>query len=323
MEHRRFRSWNTTGIAVWMLHAAENLLPAFALFAAPAFAQDSVRFAAIGDFGNGPGTTAVAQLVNAQAPDFIVALGDDCYGPTPPIATQIGTPYGDWVANARFWPALGNHEYSDGCGGTAASGYFDYFTLPNNERYYDIVIGPVHLFALNSEIEPDGNSATSKQAKWLKAKLAASTVPWQVVYFHRPPYSSGGGMKTGMRWPFEKWGVDAVLSGHAHDYERIFKDDDANGVTLPYFVSGLGGKSKGSFGTTVSGSQVRYNADYGALFVTASPTQLDFEFRDLSGTVIDSYSIVKPAAASPTNFEWKIPPQAKPAQRRQPRSVHH
>jgi tartrate-resistant acid phosphatase type 5 len=295
-----------------MAHTVKGLLAALALLASPAFAQtDTIRFAAFGDYGKGTGTTAVAQLVNNQAPDFIVALGDNCYGATPPIATQVGTPYGNWVTDSRFWPALGNHEFSDGCGGgSAASGYRDYFTLPNNERYYDIVIGPVHFFALNSEVEPDGNSATSTQAKWLKAKLAASSSPWQVVFFHHPPYSSGGGTKKGMRWPFEKWGVDAVLSGHAHDYERILKDANADGVTLPYFVSGLGGKSIGSFSGNVSGSAMRYNAEYGSMFITASSTTIDFEFRNVSGAVIDSYSITKPATPSPTKFEWKIPPHS-------------
>jgi hypothetical protein len=261
----------------------------------------------MGDYGNGPGTAAVATLINNAAPDFVLSLGDGCYGATPPIATQVGVPYGNWVTNGRFWPALGNHEYSDACGGgSGAIGYLDYFTLPNNERYYDFVQGPVHFFVLNSATEPDGKTSTSIQAKWLKAKLAASTAPWQVVFFHHPPFSSSGSAQTGMRWPFEKWGVDAVLTGHAHDYERISKDDNTDRVTLPYIITGLGGKSKGSFGKVVGGSQIRYNADYGALFVTATPTQLDFEFRTVTGAVIDSYSIIKPAPPpAQTQFQWK------------------
>ena len=51
--------------------------------------------------------------------------------------------------------------------------YFDYFTLPGNERYYDFTWGPVHLFALDDiESEPDGVGASSIQAQWLKAGLA-------------------------------------------------------------------------------------------------------------------------------------------------------
>jgi len=202
------------------------LMPASALFASPVFAQDPIRFAAFGDYGpDGPGTgtAAVAQLVTNQEPDFIVSLGDQCYGSTPPIATQIGKYYSTWVTDQRFWPSLGNHEFSDACGGgNRASGYRAYFTLPDNERYYEFVRGPVHFFVLNSATEPDGKESTSVQARWLKDKFAASTSPWQVVYFHHPPYGSGPRMAK-MRWPFEAWGVDAVLSGHAHHYERLHK----------------------------------------------------------------------------------------------------
>jgi len=311
----------------------KRLLAALALLSSPVFAQDTVRFAAFGDYGTGPGTAPVAELVNNQAPDFIITVGDNCYGTTP-IATQVGDHYGTWVAGSRFWPSLGNHEFEDACGGgSGASGYRAYFTLPNNERYYDIVIGPVHFFALNSNIlkyEPDGRSASSVQGQWLKNKLATSTSPWQVVFFHHPPYSSGGGTTKIMRWPFEKWGVDAVLSGHAHDYERILKDANADGVKLPYFVTGLGGESISSFSGKVSGSAKRYNKDYGAMFITASSTALNFKFRNTSGTLIDSYSITKSATATtqsqktttPTQPEWKIPPPASPAERKQPRPLH-
>ena len=265
----------------------------------------SVRFAAFGDYGPGTGTTAVAKLVNNRAPDFIISLGDQCYGSTPPIATQVGKPYGQWVTTGRLWSVLGNHEFSDGCGGgNRASGYRAYFTLPNNERYYDIVIGPVHFFALNSASEPDGKTPSSVQAQWLKSKLAASTSPWQVVFFHHPPYSSNNQV-AGMRWPFEAWGADAVLSGHAHHYERIHKDANGDGVTLPYFISGLGGASRGSFSSAAPGSMKRYNAAYGAMFVTATSTAMNFEFRNTAGTLIDSYSLTKRATRS-TTFEWKV-----------------
>jgi hypothetical protein len=118
-----------------------------------------------------------------------------------------------------------------------------YFDLPGagfsnssgNERYYDFVEGPIHFFALNSnKEESDGTSSRSRQAIWLKAGLAASTSTWNVVYEHHPPYSSDlvHGSTPSMQWPFASWGADAVLSGHAHAYERIERD----GVV--YFVNG-------------------------------------------------------------------------------------
>ena len=160
---------------------------------------------------------------------------------------------------------MGNHDYSDA---TPAPGTFTgYFTLPGsgitssnssgNERYYDFVRGQVHFFVLNSNTaEPNGTSSSSVQAHWLQAQLAASTSAWNIVLFHHPPYSSDTthGSTTYMQWPFAQWGADAVMSGHAHDYERIVRDG------IVYFVNGLGGASRYNFGTPVTGSAFRYNA---------------------------------------------------------------
>jgi hypothetical protein len=96
-----------------------------------------------------------------------------------------------------------------------------------------------------------------------------------------------------MRWPFEEWGATAVFSGHDHAYERVMRDDNGDGVLLPYFTTGLGGHSRYSFGTPVSGSAVRYSADYGTMIIDASDTQIDFEFWSVAGggRLIDSYGI--------------------------------
>jgi len=169
----------------------------------------------------------------------------------------------------------------------------------------------MHFFVLNSFKEPDGLKPNSKQGKWLKRKLAGSKSPWQVVFFHHPPYSSGYHQSsTYMRWPFEAWGVDAVLSGHDHDYERVLQDADQNGVKLPYFVSGLGGKSRRAIGAIVPGSVIRYAAADGALFVTATSTSLNFEFRNTAGTLIDNYNMTGSSTTqSATQFQFKTPPQ--------------
>ena len=275
-------------------------------------AQTTIKFAAFGDIGNSSNAAAVAQLTRNRGAQFILMLGDLCYDSVP-LATQINANYSAEKAAGKLWPVLGNHEFTDACGGgNKASGYRAYFSLPNNERYYDFKRGPVHFFALNSYQDADGVSATSKQAMWLKGKLAASTSPWQVVFFHHPPYSSGikHGSTSYMQWPFETWGADAVLAAHDHDYERIIRDVNGDGVKVPYFVSGLGGKSRRSFGTPVTGSMKRYSSAYGALFVTATSTSMKFEFRRTGGTLIDSYSKTKAADAQTTSpFEFRIPPK--------------
>ena len=289
-------------------------LVALALLALPTAATpqttSSIKFAAVGDIGNTPGSAAVAKLIRSQSPQFVTMLGDLCYD-TQPIAEQLNANYSTEKTAGKLFPVLGNHEFTDPCGGGAtAAGYLKYFTLPNNERYYDFVKGPVHFFALNSYNDPDGTKASSKQGNWLKAKLAASTSPWQIVFFHHPPYSSGKHQSSSyMRWPFEQWGVDAVLNGHDHDYERVLQDANSNGVKLPYFVSGLGGQSRRGFGTIVAGSAKRYAGGDGALFVTATATSLSFQFRNTAGSIIDSYTVTKPTKTqSATQFEFKTPP---------------
>lgn len=260
------------------------------------------RFAVIGDFGTG--TTAeglVADLVDSWQPEFIVTTGDNSYG-SGPIDRNIGQFYSDYIGNYtgaygdgseanRFFPSLGNHDYSDGAGINA---YLAYFTLPGNERYYDFVRGPVHFFCINSNaIEPDGINLTSTQAIWLQQRLARSLSPWKIVYMHHPPYSSSSrhGSTPIMQWPFEDWGVSAVLNGHDHTYERILRDDNLDGDSLVYCVNGLGGRSPYTFASPVEGSAVRYNTNNGAMLITASQSRLVLEFyavsADPAGELID------------------------------------
>ena len=114
----------------------------------------------------------------------------------------------------RFWPTLGNHDYDRGL-----TNYTNYFTLPNNERYYAAPpVDDIQFFVVNAnDQEPDGTSSTSKQAMWLKGALAASTATWKIVLFHQPAYSSGEqGNTLNMRWPFQQWGASAVINGHDH-----------------------------------------------------------------------------------------------------------
>ena len=157
-------------------------------------------------------------------------------------------------------------------------------------------MGPIHFFAINSNSEePDGRSSTSVQAQWLQAGLASSDSLYNIVFFHHAPYSSDArhGSNTTMQWPLEAWGATAVLSGHAHTYERTLKDANSDGIDLPYFVTGLGGNGIYDFGPPIAGSAVRYNASHGTMLVQASDATITFEFVSIAGggTLIDSYTI--------------------------------
>ena len=265
----------------------------------PVDAGGLTRFAAIGDYGYaGPAEEAVADLVKAFRPDFVVTMGDNNYplGSAETIDFNVGLFYHDFIApyvgrfgcgatRNRFFPSLGNHDWMS----TGARPYLDYFELPGNERYYAFVRGPVELLALDSDpSEPDGNTPDSVQARWLHQALALSTARWKIVYMHHAPYSSGPhGGTVALRWPFKAWGVDLVLAGHDHDYERF----DVDG--LPYVVNGLGGAVFYPIGTPTPGSVARYNESAGALFLEADATTLRARFQTVDGRQIDTLSLAK------------------------------
>jgi len=229
-------------------------------------------------------------------PDFIVTTGDNNYplGSSTTIDENIGQyfhefiyPYkGNYGTGAefnRFFPALGNHDWDS----ENAKPFLDYFSLPSNERYYDFVWEPVHILIVDSDWrEPDGIGLSSAQAAWLKEGLESSSTLWRIVVMHVPPFSSAyHDSEVALQWPFQDWGANAVISGHNHVYERLEIDG------LVYFVNGLEGDFKYPFRTPIAGSEVRYNQAHGAMLLEASSEQLLFKFINISGEIIDTYSI--------------------------------
>lgn len=267
----------------------------------PADCTGDTRLAVIGDFGeDNRGEADVAKMVQRWQVDAIVTVGDNNYpkGEASTMEKNVGQyyhayihpyqgNYGNGAAENRFFPALGNHDWMTG----SIDPHLDYFTLPGNERYYEVELGPVHIFVLDSnEEEPDGRTADSVQARWLQTQLAASNAPWKLVSLHHTPYGSGGehGDNVDVQWPFAAWGVSAVLAGHEHTYERLHRD----GMT--YFINGLGGGWPiHPFGEPKQGSAVRYNQDYGAMLLTADETCINFTFYNRSDEMIDSYTLTQ------------------------------
>lgn len=274
--------------------------------AAPRDCAGSVRFAVIGDYGQaGQAEAGVAAMVKRWDVDFIVTVGDNNYpdGAAGTIDQNVGQyyhayiypyqgGYGRGAPENRFFPAPGNHDWNTG----TLQPYLDYFTLPGNGRYYDFERGPVHFFILDSDPrEPDGRSRDSRQAAWLRDRLAGADSPWRLVITHHPPYSSSirrGGDRE-MQWPFAGWGASAVLAGHEHFYEGSFQDG------IPQFVVGLGGKWSGltpiyRFARQPTpGSRVRYNQDYGAMLVQAGESCINFTFYNRQDELVDSYTLLK------------------------------
>lgn len=198
--------------------------------------DEPVRFLAFGDSGGGGADQyALLDQMYTVPYDLIIHTGDVAYsdGTMGQYEDNVFGVYGDLFRNVPFFPSAGNHDYRTMQGAP----FREVFNLPGDsgEKWYSFDWGRVHFVALDTE------SDYATQAAWLDRDLAASDLPWTVVYMHRPPYSSGAhGSDTTLRNKLapvlQKHGVQLVLSGHDHDYERMHPQ---NGVA--YVVTGGGG----------------------------------------------------------------------------------
>lgn len=258
---------------------------------------DSILFAVVGDYGDGSKNAGrVSRLVQSWNPDFVVTVGDNNYpkGSAETIDAHIGQFYSRYIFNYKgtygkgassrmFFPSPGHVDWDT----DNLKPYLDYFDLPGNERYYDFTRGPVHIFMLDTdEREPDGATADSAQADWLRKGLADSDQPWNIVLGQHAPFTSHQVPDVErMRWPFAQWGADAVIMGYFHIYERLQVDG------IPYFVNGVGGTWISGFGEVDPHSQFRYNRGYGAMAVVADPHKIAFAFINAWGRVVDTHEI--------------------------------
>ncbi len=264
--------------ALAVLSLAAVLLQPIAARAVPAPPQGSV--AVIGDFGSGTDAERrVADLVASAHPAAIVTTGDNVYDDQG-YASLVGNYYGPWVSSGHLIPAVGNHDHEQGI-----AAFDSYFSGLHGRHVYSAGAGGIRFFVLDSTTALASPSALVGQRSWLKRSLLASHARWKVVVLHHPPYSSGTvhGSSPELRWPFASWGADLVLSGHEHNYERVW----ARGTT--FVVDGSGGKDLYGLGPAVPGSQVRYDADYGALFLLATARELTGEFWSAAGDRVDRF----------------------------------
>lgn len=271
---------------------------------APLYA--ATTFGIIGDFGaNNSGAKAVAKSLKQKKPDFIITVGDNNYprGCEATIDDNIGQHYFEYIGNYHgkygtgatdnaFFPTLGNHDWDAKtyCPSGKLLPYQTYFTLPGNTRYYDFVKDNVHFFALDSDPrEPDGITKGSKQYKWLQQKAAASTATFKIAYFHHAPYSSSyHGNNHKLQWDFANLGIDVVLAGHDHMYERIERDN------ILYIVNGIGGADENyRVWKVIPGSKFIYNKKYGYMLANIENNRLSFKLYSQDNELIDQRTIEK------------------------------
>ena len=241
----------------------------------------------------------VADQLEGKDLAAFLALGDLQYekGDLASFNTSYGQSFAPYYDITR--PVPGNHEYKT----AGASGYYAYFASKAEAAspgYYSYEVGDWHLVALNSNCRPIGGCGLNKpQYNWLKADLAANTDQCTLAYWHHPKFNSGehSGVKN-MNWAWNllyKDNAEIILNGHEHSYQR-FVPLSRTGATgdprgIVEFVSGGGGKSHYSAGTTDPNSAFRNTSDYGMLFLTLHPGSADYQWVTESGAVLDSGSI--------------------------------
>jgi hypothetical protein len=246
-------------------------------------ARPTVSMVAAGDIGmcgyKEPWDTAA--IVDG-IPGVIALLGDLAYmnGTESDFMNCFHPPWGRHVPRSR--PVPGNHEYTSLSGNAAP--YFSYFGAAAGtpgQGYYTYEVGEWLAIAINSNIQTGDGSA---QVAWLRGVLATSRHRCTLAYWHHPLFSSSTGGNNGhMRaiWSIlDAAGVEFVMNGHDHVYER-FAPQDANGRYsadgIREFVVGTGGAYLYDFRTIQANSEVRGQA-HGVLRLTLRPDAYDWEF---------------------------------------------
>ncbi len=318
-----------------------------------------VKFWVTGDFGNGSSAQAAVRnsFTNYTSGEKIngwLWLGDNAYnsGSDQDYQLKVFDVYNPIFKNIPVFPAPGNHDYAQSGYQSASSlgvdfPYFNIFTLPSaagTEKYYSTDYANIHFISLDSY--GSYNTSSSAMFNWLNNDLANNTQQWTVVYFHHPPYSKGShnsdneveliDMRNNIIPLLESYGVDLVLSGHSHIYERsyfmkghkglenTFKSSlypignivqagsgpylktTRTGNGTVYVVCGVSGQSVGATtpGYPHNAMFKSNNTSNGSLMLEISAGSLTCKYLTSLGNVDDQFTIQKPN--NTFQFERKV-----------------
>jgi acid phosphatase type 7 len=193
-------------------------------------------------------------------------------------------------------PTIGNHDYQSARG----AAYYRYFGAragPAFKGYYSFDLGEWHVVALNSEMIVKGTaSEIEEQQEWLKKDLRNSGRRCTVAYFHHPLFSSGAhGPNSKMRnlWKtLSEGGVDLVLNGHEHHYERFLPMNAAGVVDslngMEQIIVGTGGGGLTGIRSRIPPESARrIQGHWGVLIATLGTDEYRTSFLDVNGRVWD------------------------------------
>lgn len=309
------------------------------------------RIWVIGDSGTGNAPAkavrdAYLSYTGSRQTDVWLMLGDNAYpkGRERDYQSALFDVYPGLLRNTPLWPTIGNHDLGkDIRNYFGEKPYFNIFTLPasgeaggvasGTEAYYSFDYGNTHFICLDSNWS--NRSPESAMLAWLKDDLAANRLEWVIAYWHHPPYSKGSHdsdtekrmieMRENALPILEEGGVDLVLSGHSHAYERSYlingyygssgtlrkgmildsgdgrpdgsgpyiksgKREEANKGAV-YVVAGSAGRTGG--GTLNHPAMFTSLRALGSVVLDIDGSRLDAKFIDANRKIVDHFTIVK------------------------------
>ena len=317
------------------------------------------RIWVIGDSGTADANAravrnAFLEFTGSRDPDLWIMLGDNAYyhGTDNDYRKAVFNTYPQVLPKTVLWPTLGNHDADTADSTTESGPYYDIFSLPRNgeaggvasgtEAYYSFDYGNLHFVCLNSETDPSPPDGAMMMT-WLEADLAANEKEWIIAFWHRAPYSKGSAdsdeepMGSWMRQNavpiLERYGVDLVLAGHSHSYERSYLIDGHYGLSDTFTdvmkkgpgdgsATGDGAYRKpvtvgtphagtvyvvaGTAGVIKTGGPLDHPATavsfrtLGSMVLDVNGNRLDAMFLDSTGNIRDDFTILKVLNVAPT-----------------------
>jgi len=266
--------------------------------------------------------------------DLWIQTGDNAYpsGRRSDYQRELFNAYPELLPYYPYIPVYGNHD-------ARSKQFFKLFSLPKggelggepsgSEHYFSQNWGELHLVFLDSTSQK--LTAGSKMARWLKSDLQTNRQRWTVVFFHHPPYTKGshdsdstmdsGGRMSAIRKEIlpilEEGGVDMVVSGHSHVYERSFQlkghygtsrtlreemvidrgDCSERGKGTHYLVVGASAKQSG--GELNHPAMAFSTAAMGSVVIDLNHNEIRARYIDRAGELLDQFSIRVPVDGRP------------------------
>ncbi len=270
--------------------------PRYTFFTAPPVGTaHPTRIWVLGDSGSANSSAAsvrngYAAFAGTRYTDVWLMLGDnaDQNGTDSEFQSAIFDMYPSFLQQTVLWPTIGNHDTVGSTNAPPGMPYFDIFNCPTNgeaggvpsgtKNYYSFDYGRIHFICLDSQASSRATSGA--MVTWLQNDLESTTQDWIIAFWHHPPYSKAahdsdtelaqGEMRTNILPLLTAGGVDLVLCGHSHAYERSFLIDGHYGLSKTFTSAmKLNGGSGRESGDGAYLKPVGRSSNQGAVYVVA------------------------------------------------------